>query len=111
MEGQIYEPDWQVFRKLQPLALERFCERVLAEIGRIAADDTKNSHERYLAIYKLIHERDEQLADAFNGMRRSRAEWQLGLIQAHGLLTEDEMARFSPETQASVKLMLEHWSD
>ena len=80
MIGQINEPDWQVFRRLQPIALERFCARVLAEIGRIAADDRKNSHERYLAIYKLIHERDEQLADAFMHAALA-AEWQLGLIR------------------------------
>lgn len=106
MTGQINEPDWQVFRRLQPIALERFCERILAEIGRIAADDRKNGHERYLAVYKLIHKRDKELADAFDGMRRSRAEWQLALIQKHGLLTDEEMARFSPETRAKVKLIL-----
>jgi hypothetical protein len=32
---EIKEPDWKVLRRVHPLALERFCEGVLAEIGRI----------------------------------------------------------------------------
>jgi hypothetical protein len=111
MTVQINEPDWQVFRRLQPIALERFCERILAEIGRIAADDRKNSHERYLAVYKLIHERDKQLADAFNDSRRSRASIQLGLMRFHGLVTDEEMARFSQDTQERVKVMLQNWAE
>jgi hypothetical protein len=31
---EIEEPDWKVLRRVHPLALERFCERVLAEIDR-----------------------------------------------------------------------------
>jgi hypothetical protein len=31
------EPDWKVLRRVHPLALERFCERVSAEIDRVFA--------------------------------------------------------------------------
>jgi len=48
----ISEPDWKVFRRLQPVALDRFCQRVLAEIDAIASDDSKTNHERYLDIFK-----------------------------------------------------------
>ena len=54
MSRAISEPDWKLFRQLQPLALERFCQRVLEEVGRLAADTGKTSHERYLAVLKLI---------------------------------------------------------
>ena len=31
----IAEADWKVLRRVHPLALERYCERVLAEIERV----------------------------------------------------------------------------
>lgn len=35
MPRAIPEADWKVLRRLHPLALERFCERVLCEIDGI----------------------------------------------------------------------------
>jgi hypothetical protein len=55
-------------------------------------------------VYQLVRRRDKELADAFNDFRRSTAFFILGHIQSHDLLTEEEMARFSPETRAVVQL-------
>jgi hypothetical protein len=41
---EIKEPDWKVLRRVHPLALERFCERVLAEIDRVSRDGAKGHH-------------------------------------------------------------------
>jgi hypothetical protein len=109
MERGIHESDWKRFRQFQPLALDRFCQRVLAEVTRLAADTRVSNHERYLAVFKLLQRRDEELADAFNDLRRSTALVQLARIQFQELLTEEEFARFSPETRASVQVFLEMW--
>jgi hypothetical protein len=109
MEREIHERDWKLFRQLQPIALDRFCERVLAEVTRLAADPKTSNHDRYLAVFKLLQRRDEELADAFNGPRRSTALIQLARIHFQELLTEEEFVRFSPETRASVQGLLEMW--
>jgi hypothetical protein len=109
MERGIHEADWKVFRQLRLLALDRFCERVLAEVSGLAADADKSHHEHYLAVYQLLQRRDEELADAFNNPRRSTALVQLARIQLQNLLSAEEFARFSPETRASVELFLEMW--
>jgi hypothetical protein len=103
---QISEPDWKVFRQLHPVALERFCEQVLAEVGQLAADTAQSAHARYLAVYRLMEQRDRELGDTFNDKRRSTAFVQIACIRARGLLTEEEFARFSPETRAVVALFL-----
>jgi hypothetical protein len=65
------EADWKVFRELRAIALERFCERALSEVARLAADtEKKSNHERYLAVYRLLEKRDGELAAAFNDFRR-----------------------------------------
>src|SRR5262249_16212919 len=109
MERGIQEADWKLFRQLQPLALDRFCQRVLTEVGSLAADADKSHHEPYLAVFQLLQRRDEELADAFNNPRRSTALVQLARIRAAGLLTEEEFAGFSPQTRASVQLFLDMW--
>jgi hypothetical protein len=103
MPVTINESDWKIFRQQREVALERFCQRVLSEIDRLSSDAQKTSHERYLAIYNHIKQRDEELALAFNNPRRSIAMQQLVCIQSHQLLTEEEILRFSQETLDVVK--------
>jgi hypothetical protein len=103
MEHRIPEPDWKIFRQLRLLALDRFCQRVLAEVSELAVDVDKSHHERYLAMFKLLHDRDDKLADMFNSPRRSVALMQLARIQSMKLLSTEELARFSPETRAALE--------
>ena len=104
MRREIRESDWKVFRQVHPVAVNRFCERVLSDIMSAVSDTTKTPHERYLEICKLVRERDRILGDAFDDMRRSTALLRLSVIHSHGLLTEEEMARFSPEARDAFTL-------
>src|SRR5258707_13944135 len=75
-DERVVRPAWRVIdatchsrtglEALQPLALDRFCQRVLAEVGRLAGDADKSNHQRYLAVFRLLQRRDEELANAFN---------------------------------------------
>jgi hypothetical protein len=103
MSRDIPESDWKAFRKLREVALERFCERILNEIGSIASNGATSYHGRYLEIFKLIDQRDDELAHAFNGPRRSNAVLQLVAIYSHGLLTQDELLCFTPAIREAVE--------
>ncbi len=106
MQREISEADWKLLRRLEPIALERFCQRVLSEIIRLASNDAKGSHARYLEMYELIQNRDEELGAAFNEMKRSAAFLRLTNMRSLGLVTDEEFAEFSSETQAAVALFL-----
>jgi hypothetical protein len=105
--SEIKESDWKIFRQLHAVALERFCQRVLDESERLRGDTTRSAHERYVAIYQLFQKRDKEVARLFNDLRRSTALWQLAAMKRHGLLTDDEFARFSQEAQNLVAALLE----
>jgi hypothetical protein len=90
MSRDLPESDWKTFRRLREIALARFCERVLGEIGTIASTGATSCHDRYLKIYRLIDNRDEELARAFNNPRRSRAILQLAAINSYVLLSEED---------------------
>src|SRR5690242_8709432 len=102
----IPEADWKRFRELQAVALERFCQRVLDDIERLAGDKSKSAHERYAAVYRLIQRRDRELADAFDSPRRSTAFQQLALLRRRRLVTDEEMAEFTEETRAVIESFL-----
>ncbi len=104
MDGplRIPESDWKVFRELREIALQRFCQRVLAEVQQIASGTSKTAHERYLAVYRLIEKRDHEVAEAFNDPRRGTAMMQLLVIHRRGLLEPSELSRFSDSTRRTL---------
>src|SRR2546423_2983497 len=100
------EADWKLFRRLQPVALQRFCQRALVDVCRLAADPGRAAHDRYLAVYALVRDRDRELAAAFDGPSRSTAFGQLARLRAEGLLADDEFAGFSADARSAVDALI-----
>jgi len=103
---EVSESDWKLFREVRELALQRFCERVLGDVVRIAHDSSRTDHERYLEIFSLMKDRDEQLAHAFDRPARSRMLDQLAPVKVLDLLVPSELGRFSDETRNRIELMI-----
>jgi hypothetical protein len=103
---EIKESDWKLFKEVRPQALQRFCKKVLLEVEGINSDETKSFHQKYLEIYRVLHDRDKELARVFGSLRRSTALVQIAALQLRGLLNEDEFLRFSEETRNVVNGML-----
>lgn len=82
MSVEFPERDWKLLRRLAPLALERFCGKVLAEATEIAAAPGKTSHQRYLELYKFLREKDKDLASAFDDHGRSTAMLKIARIHS-----------------------------
>ncbi|MCE9662549.1 hypothetical protein LY622_03770 [Halomonas sp. M5N1S17] len=100
----IRESDWKVFKRLRAVALERFSQRALDECQKICSKRDATAHERYGELYGLIHERNREMALAFDHFSRSSALSCLRLIRMHHLLTEAEVAEFSEETQSATNV-------
>ena len=102
----IAEADWKVLRHLHPLAPERFCDRVLAEIERVTHLSAQSAHQRYLDIFKTIEQRDREIASIFDDPKRSNALTMLARMRSEGLLMEDEFSSLSPEPRGAIQLLL-----
>lgn len=96
--SSILESDWKIFRELQRVALERFCQRTCERAATIGCG-SGTAHERYLELYRFVNAADKELADAFDDLRRSTARFQILIIHSMNLWTEEEIQRFSPELQ------------
>jgi hypothetical protein len=101
VRGTIAETDWKVLRRLHPIALERFCERVLAEIEGVMHPG-QSAHQRYLDIFEIVQHRDREMARIFDDPKRSHALIMLAQIHAKGLLTEEEFQSLSPEARSAL---------
>ena len=96
------ERDWKVFKQVQPLATNRYCERTLQEVERLLAKEGQEPAERFEAVAKLIKDRRKELWGELADYRRSSALFQIVRFYGLGLLREEELAGFSPETQQIV---------
>jgi hypothetical protein len=61
---------------------------------RSSADTERDSHERYLALYALIEQRNRAMSEAFDGHSRSRARLQLRTMHTMGLISDEDLKRF-----------------
>ena len=104
---EIKETDWKVLRRLHPLAVERFCEGVLAEVERVMHNSTDGVHQRYLDIFKIMERRDREMARLFDGLKRSQGLMMLARIRSAGLLTEEEFSSLSLETRGAIQMLLD----
>ena len=87
-------------------ALERFCERVLAEIDPVSRNGATSHHTRYLQIFRILQQRDREMARLFDNPRRSYAITMLAQIRSLGLLAEDEFSSPGPETRGAIQMLL-----
>ena len=99
MSGDFPEKDWKVFRELRPVWLQRYCAEVNCQVIRKLSDTKRTEHERYIDVYRFIQKKDRELRDAFNVFRRSSATRQISIIRSLGVVSENEVARFSEQTQ------------
>jgi hypothetical protein len=100
--GGIPEADWKVFRQLHSVWLDRYCTKVNEQIKRLLSQSELSPHDRYLKVYRFIHDKDKELGSAFNDFRRSTAIMQIIMIKNLGVITEEELGRFSEPTHKSV---------
>ena len=99
MPHDLPEVDWRVIsRDLKPLALDRYCQRVLAEVTAVINAE-RSSHDRYLELYRVIDRRDRELAQTFNDLRRSTALLQLLGMWSLGLIEKSELDQLTAETR------------
>lgn len=103
MSGDFPEADWKILRELKPVLLDRLCTRILDELRAVMDDPARTAHERYLTLFELLRERNDDVANAFDDMRRSRAVWRLAWMRSLELFREDEWARLSPRTRDTVQ--------
>ena len=94
---KISEPDWKVFKEIKIKAIETFCNNALSEFDEVIKDKKGGSHEAYALLYRLVKNRDKQMALIFDGQSRSKAPLQLLAMRGEGLVDMELLEQLSEE--------------
>lgn len=100
------ERDWKVYRDLNKVFLNRFCQRILDELVQISQDSGSTPHERYLKVHQHIQKKDRLIAQNFDHVARSSGLDNLCGMRRLGLITEEEFERLTPETRSWIDRIL-----
>ena len=101
--NEIKESDWKLLRKLQPLALERLCMRLLAEIGKQCQAEGLPYHQRFKQTFRIVQDGDDEIGRAFDDLKRSTAVLKLAVMKSEGLITAEEFLGFTEETGERIR--------
>lgn len=102
---EISEADWRIFRRLHLVARQRFCEHVLLHTIGITLYQKLSPHEAYLELSRAMRKYDKECAKLFDDSRRSTALLQLAALRSAGWVCDEDLARFSEETRATVSVL------
>jgi hypothetical protein len=91
------ESDWKIFKQIKENAIEKFCDKALSEYKDIINNKNEKSQETYTYLYRLVINRDKQMALLFDGHSRSKAALQLLAIRGEGLADETLLSKLSDE--------------
>lgn len=111
MNDRIKESDWKVFKKIRPIALQRYCDKVMKNVDEIINNKQRDSHDRYLSMYEIVQDGDEKLSSMFDSFSRSKATNQLVMFYDTGIISDEELAQFSDETREYVLAIIKFWRD
>jgi hypothetical protein len=80
---------------------------VLDECAVVLRDDKLSAHDRYLRLLRLVRERDDRVAAAFDDLRRSTGIQRLAAMINLGVVSSVELGRFTPATRESATALAE----
>lgn len=95
--NEIDESDWKRLRELKSVALERLCARILQQVAPQCDLNGETNHQRFLKALSLIENGNDEIARAFDDLRRSNALERLRTMISLNLITDEELLGFSPE--------------
>ena len=96
------EDDWKHFKKIQAIALDRFCARILKELQQHCTATAGPNFERFETALSTAKDGSNDYKRAFTDLRRSTAFMKLLQMVALGLISDEELKGFSAQTKAKV---------
>jgi len=105
MVYSIPETDWKKLRSLKDAALNTACERILLKISSVLEARGTESYKCYIKLWEIIQSEDKEIALMFDDLKRSTAIFKLASWRMNGLLSDDDLEKFTEETQERIQLL------
>ena len=102
----ITESDWKKAKRFHSKILGRACEKIFDDVELIYKNRSENIHKSYLELYTLINEKNHELSEMFDDLRRSNIIIKITSWKRNNLISDEEFSEFSSETQESVNYII-----
>jgi len=99
MSLDITEADWKIWKVLRLRCIDQFCTQTFDQIQQLSRG-TDPIHDRHRELYQLVTDRDREIVQLFDPLTRSRAIMQLINLHRSGLVSNDDISRFSEPLQS-----------
>ncbi len=99
MHDNAQEKDWKVFRNMAPELRERYLIDRNEELASILNDDQLSQTDRFWEVEKKTKQTAKVLRECLDGHTRSRMGSFMIIMIGYGMMTNDDLLKFSVETQ------------
>ena len=106
--SSVSEKDWKRLVSLKENLLNYACENLFRRIEQISSSRKNREHEAYLELWNEIRKEDDAIAEMFNDLKRSNAVFKIAALRHYGVLSDEQLAQFSQETQEQVARLCEY---
>ena len=107
--SRISEKDWKIIRSMKDNLLNVACSRILKRIYALIKNEEESAHEIYLQLWKTMRDEDKEISICFDDIKRSNAVFKASVWKRNGLISDDQIKRFSDETQQRIRNIEELW--
>lgn len=102
------EKDWKRLSSLKDSLLNSACETIFRHLEQISSTRQGQEHAAYLELREELKKQDDAIAEMFNDLKRSNAVFKIAALKHYGVLTDQQLALFSEETQQQVACLCEY---
>jgi len=103
--NSIAEKDWKLLRSMKEEKLNHACGEILQQISKEIEFEGNERHNSYLKVWKILNSEDRKICEMFDDLKRSNAILKLVSWKQNGLLTEQEISKFSEQTRSVIEAM------
>lgn len=103
LSAAMQESDWKTFRALIPQLREGFLKTRNHALIALLSAPGRDETERFWDAHEQMKKDERILRMCLDDTRRSRLFEILCLMHSHGMLTDEHLAQFSPETAERVR--------
>jgi len=101
MSRDITEADWKIWKALRLRCIDKYCTQTFDRVQQLSRHSDP-VHDRHRALYQLVTERDREIEQLFDPLRRSRAIMQLTNLYRSDLVSDDDICLFSEPLQSFI---------
>jgi hypothetical protein len=101
------QKDWKYLQSIKQEMIDRTCEHIFLKVEALAIARKGNEHRSYRDLWVLLKKEDTKIIEMFDNLTKNQAIYKIVNQVRHGALSQDQLSKFTEETQDQVNYILQ----